>query len=403
LKRYTKYYGFIILAAVCILFMISEIMNIRFWLSDFEVYYNAAKRILHAQNLYQIVEDRHYVFKYSPASAIYFIPFTIFPFQIAKYIYWLFLTSLIVYGFYLSIKMLKPSLIIKQQIGAINITIILATLILAIHFSRELHLGQVNYLLLFLFILALFFYVKHYRILFSFIIASSIFIKPFGLIFLPYFILKKKYYELVLFGCFALVLFFIPFLFYGSMETTLGQYQLWINELQFELDQKQGLLENGNLTLFSVFARYTPIRLLINNSLISFVYQCIILLIIGVVFIWFTRMNSKDISSDQKQYLFAIEFSLLLSIIPLLAYTSVNAFIFTQLLVFIILLHFQSLRTYEKVLAIIAFLFIGGNYDDVIGIELSIIVDNLSLLSFGVLILIYLLYTLRIRDTIKIN
>jgi len=223
--------------------------------------------------------------------------------------------------------MLKPSLIIKQQIGAINITIILATLILAIHFSRELHLGQVNYLLLFLFILALFFYVKHYRILFSFIIASSIFIKPFGLIFLPYFILKKKYYELVLFGCFALVLFFIPFLFYGSMETTLGQYQLWINELQFELDQKQGLLENGNLTLFSVFARYTPIRLLINNSLISFVYQCIILLIIGVVFIWFTRMNSKDISSDQKQYLFAIEFSLLLSIIPLLAYTSVNAFI----------------------------------------------------------------------------
>ena len=60
---------------ICLLFMFAEIINHRFWLSDFEVYYKAADRILHSQNLYGISADGHYVFKYSPTSAIYFIPF----------------------------------------------------------------------------------------------------------------------------------------------------------------------------------------------------------------------------------------------------------------------------------------------------------------------------------------
>jgi hypothetical protein len=378
--------------------MFAEIINHRFWLSDFEVYYKAANRILHSQNLYQISADGHYVFKYSPTSAIYFVPFIIFPFAIAKFVYWLFLTSIIVLGFYLCIKILKPSLFTNQDVKSINTITLLATSILAIHFLRELHLGQVNYLLLFLYITALYFYKKQKRTIFSLILAISIFIKPFTFIFIPYLIVKKKYPELLMFACFTLVLFLLPFLFYGSIETTLGQYQQWLSELRIELSHKQGLLENANHTIFSVFARYTPIRFLLINGRILFVYQIVMLIAIGISFIWFTKINSKNISDEQQHYFSIIEFSLLVSFIPLLAFTSENAFIFSQILVFIILLHYKSLKNYEKGLAIVAFIFIGGNFGELIGSEMSKIFNDFSLITFGTLILIYLLYVLRIRN-----
>jgi hypothetical protein len=382
--------------------MFAEISNHRFWLADFEVYYKAAARILHSQNLYRITADGHYVFKYSPTSAIYFIPFLVFPFGAAKYVYWIFLTAVIVIGFYLCIKMIKPSLLINMEGKSVTTIILLATLILAIHFLRELHLGQVNYLLLFLYIVALYLYKGQKRMLFSLVLALSIFIKPFTLIFIPFLILKKKYAELLMFSGFCFALFLLPVLFYGSFDSTLNQYQLWISELQIELSHKQGLLENANHTIFSVFARYMPIRFILVNNTISFIYQLVMLTGIGIFFLWFTKINSKNISIAQQEYHSSIEYSLLVSLIPLLAFTSENAFIYTQILVFIILLYFRSLKQYEKGLAIIAFVLIGGNFGEMLGKSLTKKIDDISLISIGAIILIYLLFTLRIKGSLQI-
>jgi hypothetical protein len=396
-------WGLVILAIICILFMFAEIINNRFWLADFEVYYKAAQRILNSQNLYRIAADGHYVFKYSPTSAIYFIPFLIFPFEVAKYVYWIFLTSLIVSGFYLSIKIIKPSLFTNQSGKSVTSIVLLATLILALHFLRELHLGQVNYLLLYFYIVALFFYTKNKRLLFSLVLALSIFIKPFTLIFIPFLLLKKKYVELLLFVGFCFALFLLPFLFYNTIGTTLTQYQLWFNELQIELSHKQGLLENANHTLFSVFARYSPIRFILINSTFTLIYQLTMLAGIGVLFIWFTKINSRNISIQQQEYYSVIEFSLLVSFIPLLAFTSENAFIYTQIVVFIVLAFYKSFKPYEKGLAIVAFFFIGGNFGELLGKSLSKKIDDISLISVGTLILIYLVFVLRIRGELKLE
>lgn len=396
-------WGLILLSMICILFMFAEIINHRFWLSDFEVYYKAADRIFQSQNLYRIIADGHYIFKYSPTSAIYFIPYIIFPFAIAKYVYWLFLTCIIVIGFYLCLKILKPAFFTNLRSKSINIIILLATLILAIHFLRELHLGQVNYLLLFLYIVALYFYKLEKRTLFSLVLAISIFIKPFTLIFVPYLVIKKKYAELLLFAIFSFVLFLLPFLFYGSIETTLNQYQLWFNELRIELSHKQGLLDNANHTIFSVIARYTPIRFILINGTIAFVYQILMLIGIGTTFLWFSKINSKNNNIGQQRYFSIIELSLLVTLIPLLAFTSENAFIFSQILVFIILLNYKNFKKHEKGLSIVAFIFIGGNFSELIGKSLSKIIDDISLISIGTLILIYLLFNLRIRNLLKDN
>ncbi len=395
LKQNNVNIGFVVLTLVCLFFLCGEIINDRFWLSDFEVYYKAASRILHSQNLYKIAEDGHYIFKYSPTSAIYFIPFLVFPFGAAKVLYWLLLTAIIVKGFFMSIKLIKPELINGRETKLINVIVLSAMVITAIHFLRELHLGQVNYLLLFLFIVAINSYIKQKSILFSLILAITIFIKPFTLIFVPYLILKKNYKELLWFSLFTIGLFLLPFVFYGSVEATMEQYKLWINELQIELSNKQGLLDYSNHTIASVLARYTPIRLLVVNSAISSIYQLLLLSGIGFVFLWFTTMNSKNASLEQKKHYSVIELSVLVALIPLIAFTSENAFLFSQLIVFVILIHFKYLKLYEKIIAIVGFVFIGANFSELLGSELSRKIDDFSFLPMGMILLIYVVFSLR--------
>lgn len=389
------YFGFLLLTVLCIGFMFAEVINNRFWLSDFEVYYKAAQRISASENLYQHVEDKHYVFKYSPTSALFFIPFTFFSFTLSKYIYWCFLTILIVSGFYLCIKNIQPSVFVAGDKKTINSVVMLAMVILAVHFLRELHLGQVNYLLLFIYIFSMHCLNRKRETLSAVLLGASVFIKPFALIFLPYFIVKQKYREALWFILSIALFSLLPVLFYGSPHLTVAQYELWFHELQVELAHKQGLLADANHTIFSVVARYTPVRHLLKNSSVSRIYQVCFLLVIAGISFYFIKTGARKDEKEESDSRVAMDFAMLSAWIPLLAFTSENAFIYTQILIFCILLHFKNLRSYEKVLAITGFLFIGGNFSELIGKKLSGIADNISLISIGTVILLYLLFMLR--------
>lgn len=397
------YIGFIFLFVVCIGFMFAEIINNRFWLSDFEVYYKAAQRLLASENLYQHAEDGHYQFKYSPTSAILFIPFSFFSFAVAKYIYWLLLTGLILFCFYLCISHIHPLLFPMHDKKTINKIVFSASFILAVHFLRELHLGQVNYLLLFTYVFATHCLVQNKWKLFSVLLGISIFIKPFALIFLPYLLLRKKYNELIVFILTALLCAILPVLFYHSIDMTVDQYRLWFIELQIELSHKQGLLADANHTIFSVVARHTLIRYLLINSRISVIYQlCLLALIAFFVFHFIKCSSAKTNKLLDDQYTF-IDISLLVALIPLLAFTSENAFIYTQILVFAVLLYFKKLRIVERIVGIIGFLFIGGNFAELIGKKLSVLADNISLVTIGTMILIYLLFRLKKRGALGVE
>jgi hypothetical protein len=87
----------------------------------------------------------------------------------------------------------------------------------------------------------------------------------------------------------------------------------------------------------------------------------------------------------------------LVSLIPLLAFTSENAFIFTQLVIFIVLIYFKVLKPWEKICAVAGFILIGGNFSELVGKEFSRILDELSLISIGAILLIYLVVVLRPR------
>lgn len=386
------YIGIAILLIFSTVFLILEIYNDRFWQSDFSVYYKAAKRLLDGNNLFQYVEDGHYVFKYSPVSAVFFIPFTIFPLSTSKIIYWFFLTGIIIVGFYLSVYLASKGNACSNQ-RSLNNLILLGTLILVVHFQRELHLGQVNQILLVLYLLSAYFFEKRKAVLFSALLAASIFIKPFGLIFIPYLLVKGRFKEAGYFILFGVLFFFLPLLFY-SMDEFLNQNMLWINELAVELGNKQSLLQSANHTIFSIFARYTPVAYISFTPAIVKAYQFIVLGIIGLLVLLFIK-KGKNVDRNEVS-----EFALLISLIPLLSFTSQNAFGFAALLVFILLVNFRDFSLPEKVVTIIGFIFLGGNFNDIWGGGLSTFFNDISLVSIGTLLLIAILFRKRFQQVL---
>ena len=385
--------GLSIILFVCLSFLGAEAINHRLWLPDFEVYYKAAYRLINSENLYRHSEDGHYIFKYSPVSALIFIPFTIFSFGIAKIIYWLILTGTILLNFYISVRLLFPEIGSKSDAKRINVLYLLSSLIVALHFLRELHLGQVNYLLMFMFVLVLFALGKQKVITASIILSLSLFIKPFGLIFLPYLLYRKKFRALFMVGVSSVAWALTPLLFYRNWHLFINQYYAWFNEILIEMGHKQALLADANHTVFSVIARFTPLRFILSDPRYAQFYQLAIL--IALLFFFYKAFKLSALNKTGENTIF--DFYLLIGFIPLLAFTSENAFVFEQLLVVVVLFYFRLLSTFEKTLAILSFIFIGGNFAELLGSKVSVFLDNNSFVAIGAMILIFVFYKLLVK------
>lgn len=384
-------YSICILLVFSIIFLIMEVYNGRFWQSDFTVYYKSAVRLLNGENMFRIAEDGHYIFKYSPVSALIFIPFTAFSLGFSKYIYWFLLTGIVISNFYFATILAYRINGVKSL--NINKIIILGALIMVVHFQRELHLGQVNQILLLSYLLIAFFLKKKKPILIGALLSLSIFIKPFGLIFIPYLIVKGKYKELLTTIGTGIVYFFVPLLFY-TWDMFLNQNMQWYNELVIELSHKQDLMLVANHTIFSVIARYTGLGLLLETSVYTKVFQLTILAGIAILVLWFIRMGKKKQNSE------TAEMALLIALIPLLSFTSHNAFGFAGLLVIIIIIYFKKLFLIEKIASIIGMVLLGGNYFDIWGSYLSGLFNDLSLVSVGTIMLMSILVVIRKRTII---
>lgn len=381
---------YIFFFVICVGFMFAEIKNERFWLSDFSVYFKAAERIISGMNLYRYPEDLHYIFKYSPTSATFFIPFLIMPLAVAKVTYWFLLSFVIVYGFYMVSVLLKEySPDTSENTSKLNRVIFLGGILLALHYMRELHLGQVNYLLMVSFIGLLYIYKKPWLI--ALIWAAGIFIKPFGFILLPYFIVKKKYKEVYYFFVFLLVFALLPLAFYQNWEMFIGQYRSWFYELNVEMAAKSDIFMERNHTVFSVVARYLFFSSFITSNLAVTIYKFVMLIGIGLAFLWFIIKGRKV------QHAELLEFAILLATIPLLAFTTENAFCFAGLLMFLALFYFRQFGMVYKIMLILCFLFIGANFSEIVGKHVSALLDNWSIISIGTIGLIIAAFNLRYR------
>ncbi|HVN47707.1 MAG TPA: glycosyltransferase family 87 protein [Bacteroidota bacterium] len=388
LYHHRWYFALAILFSVMCIYALLEVKNHRFGLCDFHVYYVAGERMLHGENLYRSVEDGFYEYKYSPVAAIYFIPFSLMSYTLAKISYWLFLSFLVCFGFVLTYDILEPGFFHYANYRRVNFIFFLAALALVVHIARELELGQVNHLLLVIYIGILWCLSKKKYIAGGILAGISIFLKPFGLIFLPWLLIRKEWKAVVTFIGSSIVLAFLPCVFMGF--TVVGQqYSSWLKQMQIELSNKESMLADANHTIFSVLARYSPLRMtsfVIDNV---FLYQFVILFIVAGIFLWIVMRGKRT----EKSLL--LEGVFLVALIPLLSCTSYNAFGFVECAVILLLYHYNSLTHLQKWLTVLGMIFTGGNIYELWGRKLWFVFENASLIAVGTILLLVTLYLVR--------
>ncbi len=397
IERIREYYNtrwqasFIIIFAILMILMLLEVKNHRFRSSDFKVYHLAASRLVKGENLYRPDIDGHYYYKYSPTAAAYFIPVSVLPVTAAKVVHWTFMAVMCCLGFYLALLMVRPGFR-DENPRMINNLILLIGLILGVHLEREFYLGQVNHIILVLFLLVFILANKGKELPAAIIWAGTIFLKPFGLIFLPYYLIKGRFKLILYFILFVVLFSLAPLPFTGAANFA-GQYQHWFHEIGVEMAWKQSLLANANDTIFALLARYTPLRFLDFTPGVTRVFQLTVLTAIAGLFLYILKRGRSIRDSH------VLESGFLMALIPILSFTNNYAFQFIELAVFLIVFNYRKLSKTWQIIAVIGMILTAMNMHDLWGGTLYNFFDNISLVGVGALLVEAALVGLRIRDT----
>lgn len=189
----------IVVGIICLGYLVLEWYNGRAQMADFRVYYDAANALIHGDTLYgKAFGVSSGFYKYSPFACIPFIPLALLPYGIASVVYYLLTTAAIIWF------SLRVSKVVSGSETSSSLTLpILTGLFLIDHLERELHLGNVNLLLL----IALF---ESYILLKSnrnqkggALYGFVLLFKPHFLLLLPYLIWKKK--GAAVLACFSII------------------------------------------------------------------------------------------------------------------------------------------------------------------------------------------------------
>lgn len=211
-------------------------------MSDFGVCYRGGQRIVRGETLYRTT-DGHLQYKYSPASAVFFSFFTLFPYELAKLI-WYFLELIFLF---LVLFLCYDFLPRKEKPKAF--VIVFSFMVLAKFIGREIELGQVNIFILFLLLMMARAALERKDIQAGLFFGFSLFFKPYALVFLPYFLLKKRF-KLTASALSVLALgFLLPVIFYGLKKNIIVLKE-WQKTLSQSTPSLLGRYDNASLYAF---------------------------------------------------------------------------------------------------------------------------------------------------------
>jgi alpha-1,2-mannosyltransferase len=230
------------------------VLRVRREMQDFQVNDKAGERLIWGESLYR-AEDGHYQFKYPPFAAILYVPLAAMPLPLAKAVWFALILAASLGVFVLSLRLARDGTKAAVWVAWLPL------LVLGRYFLRELELGQINALITFLLLAMI-----------SLLAAApekaspgtetaagllwglSVALKPYALIFLPYFLLRKKVRTLVAGSITLAAAFIVPAFFYG-FRGNLAVHKEWVRTLS---RSTPGLLTSqDNASLLALFAKWT--------------------------------------------------------------------------------------------------------------------------------------------------
>ena len=251
------------------------VFHIRKDMTDFGVCYQGGQRIVQGETLYREA-DGHLQFKYSPAAAVFFAPLALIPYEAAKVV-WYVLEFIFLAGIFLFCWRMLPAGATKAA------PLLIWTFLAELKFlARELELGQVNLLILFSLTLMVYSIIRGKEIRAGLLWGISLLFKPYALVFLPYFLLKKKFRALVAGITASAAGLALPVAFYG-FKGNLAVLREWPATLS---KSTSGLLASfDNASLYGFLLKVFPS---LPRQLSGILFLAIFLVLAAVV-LWLLR------------------------------------------------------------------------------------------------------------------
>ncbi len=377
----TKTCFFIFIAVILLISLF--LLKVQEHMRDFEVNYTAGKRLRASETLYQI-EDGHYMFKYLPSAALFYLPLSFLPLSLAKFLWYTLVVCSLCFLVYASYR------ILPIDAGKPKYLLVFTPLILAKFFLREIQLGQINAVVGMVLMLMIWSLISEKdkgslgtEVSAGILWGLALCLKPHSLIFLPYFLLKKKWKSLVAGLSFLALTLWITSFFYG-FQGFIAVLKDWGTTLS---RSTPGLFSSqDNISFAGLFMKWTGDR---DLSLILAGVAVFLLAILMLVLV----LRGRGVERAP-----VLECSILLILIPLVSPLGWDYTLLISVLGVMIVLQnlFEFTKLWRSVL-ILNFCVIAFSLFDILGRELYAQFMSLSVITINFLPLIASLSYLRFR------
>ncbi len=355
---------FIFITVICLLNLIFNLVNGRFGMSDFKVYYMAAESLVNGGTVYgQAFGELSGIYKYSPFILFFFLPFTLFSYPVAVVVHF-FLLSLCFCIAFIVIRNFLTRYFFRTEIKLESLLLTLAMLCILIHVVKELYLGNVNVVLLLLCLLALLNYLDGKPFAGSILLGIVLLTKPFFAFLLIPLLVRKNFKAIKWLVMVVLTGLLLPEIILGPRLGFMLHVE-WAKAMLLHFDGYPGVNSIDYMLRYYFFPGLPG-------------WAGLVIIVLAIISLAaFTFLNRKkekqELNPDsfvERNFIF--EWFLILALIPDLVRTDSEHFLCTAPLITFILYYIAVNRKYLFIpLMIILFFFFGGNSDDLLGHEFS--------------------------------
>jgi len=394
-KRILPFWKFLVFAFVlCVIAFVFENINGRFWLNDFKVYYMAAKALLTGNQVYGLpFGESSGFYKYSPFTLFFFFPYCLVPFEIARIIHFFVLAAVILCVVTIAYQIVNTYLFPKERLQE-NLLLSFAFICVLIHFVKELHLGNINVVLLLLLCLSLSLILKTKHFLGGILFGLVVLTKPFFLILLLPLVYRKKWKVLVGFLATIFIALLLPAVFFGFSKN-IALHKEWITTMF-----AHNAFYPGHQSIQCLLQYY------INPAVPNEIQYLIIVsgaLLFTLLFVYDRLFELKNGNTVQLQNADLImEWFILIALLPNLVKTDSEHFMSTLPLIILILRYLFKKKNIFLILILVVLIFLyGGNSTDLLGLKLSDLLFDMGMIGISNIVLIIFALVIYLRDIRK--
>lgn len=359
----------IIFGVLALLLFVVEHANGRGWMHDFRVYWGAANALISGEALYGVSHGLDSgVFKYAPAFALFFVPLALLPYPIAAAIHFAAIAAAFLWATLAMDRLLRIRLLNERHVSFA--VLLLGGLVAVVHLHRELHLGNINMLLLALLLLAIDRMLKGRAVIAGVLFGLAILAKPHFVVLLPLLLLRQRWTELGLVVMTIGVGLLLPTFFLGASENW-ALHTAWLDQMA---RHNATLIYLGGDAFESVNTAYSFVHRAFlqhlgatGSAMEAYILLALIALAYGTFVLY--NIRQERVRETNTPSAFTIELLLLIALVPSITLTDTEHFLLSMPLVLWVLHHLMP-RATPRWLALAAapVLFAyGGNWEDALG------------------------------------